>query len=166
MGLATRAEFERLFDRFTRSAWRLECQGVYNEPEEREPLKRFLAGEPDDGAWFADWPVWIRAQRAAGRTVSRVRVMTEPLTDYLRFQFTITPPAVEAGEDIRLLPAAAFAALDLPREDFWLFDDTVVALLHFGDDGVAGVEIITDDPTVATFRERRRRTWDAAFPYR
>jgi hypothetical protein len=166
MDLATREEFERLFDQFTRSAWRLECQGDYREPEEQEPLRRFLAGEPDDGAWFADWLLWIRQQRAVGRSVGRVRVLTEPLTDYLRFELAITPPAVEAGEDIHLLPAAAFRALDLPREDFWIFDDQTVALLHFGDTGVLGAEIITDDTRVASFRERRRRTWDAAFPYR
>lgn len=166
MRLSSREEFEALFDHFDRSAWRLECQGEYHEPEEQEPLERFLAGQPDDGAWFADWPVWIAQQRAAGRVVARARVMAQPLTDYQRFQLTITPPAVDAGEDIRWLSAASFAELDIPSEDFWIFDDHVVALLHFGDAGVLGAEIITDDAHVESFRDRRRRTWDAATPYR
>src|SRR5262249_19564591 len=123
-------------------------------------------GEPDDGSWFADWPEWIVQQRAAGRDVGRVRVLTDPLTDYLRFELSITPVAVQAGENIRLLRPGRFAELGVPREDFWLFDDTTVALLHFGDDGVAGAEIITEVPRVASFRERQRLTWDAADPYR
>jgi hypothetical protein len=162
---ATRLEFERLFDAFRRTAWRLECQGTYDEPEEREPLRRFLAGEPDDLAWFADWPIWIREQREAGRTIGRVRMLTDPLTDYLRFELSITPPAVEAGEDIRFIDQQKFDSLAIPREDFWIFDDTTVALLHFGDGGVTGAEIITNPDRVASFRDRLRCTWDAAVPY-
>lgn len=166
MSLASRSAFEQLFDTFERSAWRLECQGEYREPEEREPLRRFLAGEPDDLSWFADWADWIAAQRSAGRTIGRVRVLTEPLTDYLRFELSITPAAVEAGEEIRLLPAARFAELDVPRTDFWIFDDRTVAELRFGAAGVLGAEIVTDATRVESFRDRQRRTWDAASPYR
>ncbi|HEX3779920.1 MAG TPA: hypothetical protein VHX38_09640 [Pseudonocardiaceae bacterium] len=163
---ATRLTFERLFDTFERSAWRLECQGIYDEPEEREPMRRFLAGEPNDMAWFADWPVWIRNQRESGRTVGRVRMLTDPLTDYLRFELSITPPAVDAGEDIRLVDQHVFESLEIPREDFWIFDDSTVALLHFGGSGVSGAEIIIDPGRVASFRDRQRCAWDAAVPYR
>jgi hypothetical protein len=166
MAEATREEVERLFDTFERSAWRLECQGAYDEPEEREPIQRFLAGEPQDLAWFEDWPIWIREQRQAGRAVGRARMLTEPLTDYLRFELSITPPAVAAGEDIRLIDQLVFDELDIPREDFWIFDDLTVALLRFGDNGMAGAEIITDRDRVASFRDRQRRAWDAAVPYR
>lgn len=166
MTLATRQEFEHLFDTFEHTAWRLECQGEYHEPEEEEPLRRFLAGEPDDGAWFADWPAWIRKQRTSGRTVGRVRMLTEPLTDYLRFELSITPAAVEAGEDIRVLSEVHFRALDVPTTDFWIFDGRTVAELAFGTTGVLGAEIISDPARVAAYRDRQRRTWDAAVPYR
>ncbi|SFP07660.1 hypothetical protein SAMN05421810_101885 [Amycolatopsis arida] len=166
MQLTPRADFEALFDTFTESAWRLECQGVYREPEEAEPLRRFLAGEPDDLAWYADWPEWVRGARASGRTIGRVRVLTEPLTDYLRFELgRLTPPAVDAGEDIRLLAPDEFDALGLPREDFWIFDDAQVAVLHFGDHGVSGVELITEPGRVAEFLERKRRASAGAVPY-
>ena len=166
MELAPRPQFEQLFNNFTRSAWRLECQGAYDEPEEREPLRRFLADEPDDGSWFADWLEWVRALRTTDRTIGRVRVLTEPLTDYLRFELSITPAAVEAGEDIRALPDARFRTLGIPREDFWIFDDSLVALMHFGVDGVSGAEIITDPGQVESFRDRQQRTWEAAVPCR
>ncbi len=165
MTKATRDEVERLFDTFECSAWRLECQSSYDEPEEQEPLRRFLAGEPQDLTWFEEWPIWISRQRAAGRTIGRVRMLTEPLTDYLRFELSITPPAVEAGEDIRLVDQHVFESLAIPREDFWIFDDTTVALLNFGDTGMAGAEIVTDPGRVASFRDRQRRAWDAAVPF-
>ena len=72
--MLSRAEFERLFDTFTSSAWRLETQGVYDEPEEREPLRRFLADDPDDLVWMADWFVWIREITGTGKRFGWVRV--------------------------------------------------------------------------------------------
>ncbi|HKS44879.1 MAG TPA: hypothetical protein VJT49_07125 [Amycolatopsis sp.] len=165
--LTPRADFERLFDTFRSSAWRLECQGVYREPEETEPLRRFLVGEPDDLAWYADWPEWVRGVRASGRTIGRVRVLTDPLTDYLRFELErLTPPALAGGEDIRILSAIEFAALDVPQEDFWIFDEKIVGILHFGDTGVTGVEMVTGPDRVAEFIERKRRTIGASWTYR
>jgi hypothetical protein len=165
--MLSRTEFERLFDTFTSSAWRLEAQGVYDEIEEREPLLRFLAGEPDDLEWMADWFDWIRDITATGKLFGRVRVLADPITDYQRFELgLLSPPAVDAGEDIRVLTRAQARALDLPDQDFWLFDDTRVAVMHFGPGGVAGADLIDDLASVRPFRDARDRAWDAAVPYR
>jgi hypothetical protein len=165
--MLSRPEFEQLFDTFTRSAWRLECQGTYNEPEEREPFRRFLAGEPDDLEWIADWWAWVRSITQAGKRFERVRVVFDPLGDYQRFELgLLTPPAIEAGEDIRVLTADRARELELPDHDFWLFDDARVALMHFGPDGVTGAELLDDTATVRPFLDVRDRAWDASVPYR
>lgn len=163
--LTSRSEFETLFDTFTRSAWRLECQGTYQEPEEAEPMRQYFAGD-DDLDWFVDWLDWVGDVRATGRAVGRVRVLTDPLTRYLQFQLgSITGPAVDAGEDIRVLPAGQFAALEVPREDFWLFDDATVGVLRFGFEGVTGVEVVEGD-AVGEYLDRKRRVLDASIHYR
>ncbi|GAB3914418.1 DUF6879 family protein [Kibdelosporangium lantanae] len=164
--MLTREEFGRLFDVFERSAWRLEIQGVYDEPEEREPFRRFLAGEPDDLEWMQDWYDWIHEVTSAGKQCARVRATTDPLTDYLRWELgVLTPPAVDAGEDIRVLPAQQAIALELPRTDFWLFDDSSVAVLVFGESGVVGAELVDEREAVESYRRVRDRAWDAAVPY-
>lgn len=164
--MLSRAEFEALFDTFTESAWRLESQPAYDEPEEREPLRRWLAGEPDDLDWIADWWAWIRDITRAGKQFGRVRVVYDPPSDYQRYELDVlTPPAVAAGEDIRILPEARARALDLPGQDFWLFDNARVAVLHFGPDGVAGAELIEDATAVRPFQQVRDRAWDASLAY-
>jgi hypothetical protein len=165
MTRVTPVEFRALFDGVTRSAWRLETQFVYREPNEREPLHRFLSGEPDDLSWFTGWLDRIRLATAGGIRFGRVRVLSDPLTDYLRFELSITPPAVQAGEDIRVLPAHRARELGLPAEDFWLFDDERVALMDFGEHGVTGAEIITDPAEVARYRDVRDLALSAAVPY-
>ncbi|HEX3778906.1 MAG TPA: hypothetical protein VHX38_04525 [Pseudonocardiaceae bacterium] len=159
--MLSREEFKEWMSNWRTSAWRWECQGVYREPSEDEPLRQFLAGEPDLG-WFQGWLTRVRTWTAAGQRIGRVRMVTDPLTDYLRFELSITPPAIEAGEDIRFLSSARAAELGAPDEDFWLFDEEVVLALRFGEHGVSGAELITDPGKVSAYRAWRDKANAAA----
>lgn len=163
-----RAGFEALVAGFERSAWRLEAQGWYDEPDEGALLAQWLSdGDPAPTlAWFADWPEWIAEQAAAGRRFERVRVLTDPLTDYLRWQLdVITEPAIAAGEDIRVLPAAAAATLELGRSDFYVFDDRAVAVLDFDRGQVTGALLLDEPAELDAFRAIRARAWDHALRF-
>jgi uncharacterized protein DUF6879 len=39
-----------------------------------------------------------------GKTVRRVLVITEPVSEYIQFEYDSTPENLAAGEDIRWLP--------------------------------------------------------------
>lgn len=163
--LITGQDFGRLFSTFERSAWRLETQGIYREPNETEHFRRFLRGERDDLEWMREWLGNIRAVTQAGKAFGRVRVLTDPLTDYLRWELAVTPANVEAGEDIRVLTAAHAADLGLPDHDYWLFDDNLVARMHFGDHGFIGAELITDAGIVAEHQAWRDLALAHAVPF-
>ncbi|CRK59187.1 hypothetical protein [Alloactinosynnema sp. L-07] len=64
------------------------------------------------------WLDRIRADTAAGKTYRRVRMVTDPLTDYLRFELGVTDYNIAAGEQIRVLTDAQVVELWLPRQDF------------------------------------------------
>ena len=55
-----------------------------------------------------------------------------------------TPANTEAGEDIRVLSNKAAHELNLPDHDFWLFDDALVAIMHFDDDGMIAADNLAD----------------------
>jgi hypothetical protein len=135
--------FGELFSSFEHTAFRLEPRERYNSPGEQEPLRRFLAGEPDDLAWNRRWLDLMAEHAANGRIVSRVRVVSVPLSDYSRFGLYCAQYANQSGEDIRYLDRAD--ASGLPDFDYWLFDSKRAARLHFDDDDqMLGAEIITD----------------------
>lgn len=159
--------FRRLFDAYEHTAFRLETREHYVEDEEQEPLRRFLAGEPADDAWFADWVDDIREATAEGKRVERVRVVSEPHSDYTRFGLDLARLNVGAGEDIRYLPRPQAQRLSLPAEDFWLFDSQTVAILRFADDHrLLGVDVI-DDPVIVVRRcQWRDIAWHHAIPWR
>ena len=160
------AEFECLFATFGHTAWRWEAQASYHEPYELEPLRRWRRGEPDDLMWMVDWLDDIRAATAAGRLFQRVRLYPEPPTEYLRWQETVTPANVDAGEDIRIIGRDRAEELGLPAHDFWLFDDATLVRMHFDASGFVGGEMITDPGTVAQHRTWRDIAWTHAVPYR
>lgn len=149
---------------FERTAFRLETRERYSEPEETEPLRRFLAGRPDY-AWNEEWAAMIRQRTALGQRMSRVRVVAEPHSDYTRFGIDLARVNVAAGEDIRYLSRPQAARLSLPDHDFWLIDSSRVAILRFGDDDVLlGAAIVTDPAVVDGHRHWRDVAWDAAVP--
>jgi hypothetical protein len=148
------------------TAFRLETREQYNEPEEDEPLRRFLVGEPDY-SWNEEWATMMRQRTAAGKRMARVRIVSEPHGEYTRFGLDLARINVDAGEDIRYLPRARAIELDLPEHDFWLIDSSRLAILRFGDDDVLLGAEVSDDPTaIVQYGHWRDLAWHHAIPVR
>ena len=163
--LLTAEEFGRLVQGFEHTAFRLETRERYLDDEEREPVRRFLAGEPPDDAWFMDWYDAVRQLTAEGRRMERVRVVSEPHSDYTRFGIDLASRLkVPSGEDIRYLPRDRARELGLPDEDFWLLDSSRVLVLHFDGDVLLGAELVTDAAEVVRRAYWRDVAWHHAIP--
>ncbi|GAA0989952.1 hypothetical protein GCM10009555_074930 [Acrocarpospora macrocephala] len=147
MSLVSGPAFVDLFRSFAHTARRLETRDWYDSPSEYEPMRRFLAGEPEDMAWFQNWTGIVKQAVTDGRTMRRVRVVSLPLSDYARYGLDLARHNNAAGEDIRYLDRRDAAGL--PEFDFWVFDSNRVAKLHFTDDDkLLGAEIITGPAVV------------------
>jgi hypothetical protein len=121
---------------FRHRVFRLEALDWYDAPNEHEPYARFLARKPADMAWREPWKRLVRDVRASGRIMQRVHVVSEPVSDYIRFELLRVYPAnVEAGEDVRILSRATAKERGLDWDDFWLFDDDRAAVLIYDCEG-------------------------------
>jgi hypothetical protein len=164
------AEFDNLFSAFRHTAFRLETLDRYDVSYEEEPFRRFLAGEPKphDDAKQA-WVRTIADALAAGKRMERVHVVSEPPTDYLRFELAWGyPENVEAGEDIRILPVSLGSwPAGVPDQDFWLFDSKRVAVMHYDDRGrFRGAELVEGSDIVTQYCAWRDAAWHDAVPYK
>jgi hypothetical protein len=143
-------EFTRLFHEFEHTAFRLETLQVYAVDYETEPVRQFLAGTPmPDDRSKGEWCELIRDATAAGKRMSRVHVVVEPLTDYLRYELGWSyPPNVDAGEDIRIIPVQPGGwPTGLPEQyDFWLFDSRDLWVMAYDDQGGFLYAEQVDDP--------------------
>lgn len=163
----TTEEFNELFLNIRSSAFHLELRDDYDVSYENEPFQRWLNGEPDDYAWFQPWLDKVRKLTGSGKSVSRVRVVTEPHTDYIRFEMAMTPFNEDAGEDVRWLPRHQAEGIEFPEHDFWLLDNDAVVFNTINPDGTpAGRMLATDSAAVAACRTARDKVWELAIPHR
>jgi Family of unknown function (DUF6879) len=164
--LLSSEEFWQLFVSFKHTAFRLETRDRYEEPEEAEAFRRFLAGEAADDTWFMDYRRAVEGWVAERKRVERVRVVTEPHSDYVRWSLQVARLGTEAGEDIRYLPRQRAAELGLPDEDYWLFDSHKAAFLRFAEgDRRVGIELISDPAVVVQCGRWRDTAWHYAVPF-
>jgi hypothetical protein len=147
-GMITPAEFDARFPQwFTRSAFRLETLDYYDSPASHAAFGHFRAGQPFLMPWRAAWDAMVAND--IGKQFSRVHVVSEPLTDYLRFELICYQSGSAAGEDIRILPRR-LAPTDLPPFDYWLFDSQAAAIMSYDAQGTwLSTEFVTDPAFVA-----------------
>lgn len=158
-------DFEALFSQFAHTAFRLEVRESYaGMPYEVEPLRQFLNGVgPVDLEWTKGYRALVAEHAAAGRRVTRVRIVSEPWSDYTRFGVWLAAGTIAAGEDIRYLPRAHPAVGDLPNHDYWLFDSHRLYVLHFTeDDNLIGAEPVTDLARIVAANAARDAAWHYA----
>ncbi|MGH3903672.1 MAG: DUF6879 family protein [Pseudonocardiaceae bacterium] len=81
------SEFSAWFHQFQRSCFRLETLQRYGGSGEDDSIRTFLAGaNPQPHPGKQDWMALVRAATRDRRTMQRVHAVTEPLTDYVRFE--------------------------------------------------------------------------------
>lgn len=108
-------------------------------------IRAFLAGRtPQPHPGKREWMTLTGAAIRDSRRMQRVHVVTEPITDYVRFEVAWSYAySVAAGEDVRIIPVPEGQPWpsEIGTSDFWLFDDTELFTMHYDADSTwTGVE--------------------------
>ena len=127
----------------TRSAVHLEMRDHYGVAAEADAFRAWLAtGHLDTGPGSPDWAPWVDLVSRTvvrGVAVRRARIISEPVSDYIRYEHASTEVNVHAGEQVRV-PERDLAVLvgvdgvERPRDEL---DGLVEQLLVAGDVGIA-----------------------------
>jgi hypothetical protein len=163
-------ELGQLVATFKREALHLEMRDVYAVKDETQRFARFLEKGCRDHEAEAEerrpWMTLIQDSTAAGKVFRRARIISEPATDYIRYEWEGTSSNVEAGEKIKWLPRRLASAIALPGNDFWLFDDSTVAFTVFtGEGDVFECQLTTDRAAVQLCRSAFEAVWSLAIPH-
>lgn len=136
-----------------RSAVHFESRDVYT-PDDPDYLGWVVGKRFDPAVRYREWFDLIAATVTRGVQVRRARIVSEPVTDYIRFEYDVTAGLnVAAGEQVRWLPRRRAVGLLVPAVDCWIFDDEMVIFNHFAGDGSwpgeeSGTEVC-EDPQLA-----------------
>jgi hypothetical protein len=140
-------QFIDLIKEATASAVHLEMRDQYT-PDDPVFL-RWQAGHPDPDPVYPDWYDLVREHTARGITFRRARIISEPLSDFVRFEYDITAGLnVAAGEQVHWLPRRRASDLCLPGNDFWVFDGRMARLSHFAGNGDFLEDELSENSTV------------------
>ncbi len=149
-----------------RTAWHLELRDLYS-PGDPDWLEWQAGARFDPAERWAFWSDLVRETVARGVNVRRVRVISEPVSEYIQFEYEVTAAHnVAAGEQVRWLPRQTTGGLLLPVEDFWVFDGKVMLWNHIAGDGSWVGEERSDDFALAQVCSAAfQSAWDRATPH-
>ncbi|MET8163080.1 DUF6879 family protein [Streptomyces sp. NPDC005329] len=164
--------FEELMEAAQHSAVHLEMRDQYAVGDEADDYDTWLrTGRRDVDPSSEYWTPWvdlISRAVAGGVVVRRARIVSEPVTDYIRYEHAGTVVNVRAGERVRWLPRRQAADLMLPGADLWIFDDAQVLFNHFagnGDWSGAPNELRTEPNLVKQCSDAFEAVWERAVPH-
>lgn len=146
--MGTVPPFSELIAATATSAIHLEMRDAYTPDDQR--FLDWLVGKPLPQPPNPQWSELVRTHTARGVRFRRLRVVSEPLADYIRFEHEITEEVnISAGEDVRWIPRRRASDLCLPGNDFWLFDNRLIRFSYFSGVGDIMEDELVDDPSIA-----------------
>jgi hypothetical protein len=125
--------------------------------------------DPDDwDSWWRPWNDMTAKAQVRGVRIRRARIVSEPVSEYIRFEHGITFTNVAAGEEVRWLPRRRASRLALPGNDYWVFDDRLGLWNHFTGEGEIapdGHEVDSDPEVIKTCASAFESVWEIAIPH-
>lgn len=155
--------FETLVAHAKRSVTRLEMRDSY------EAVPLFKEWQ-QTGVPRYDWTRWenlVGTAMERGVRFRRARIVSEPVSEYIRWEHSITDGNAKAGEDVRWLPRSRAFDLMLPGADFFMFDQRLVRFGFSDGDGVSTrrYEFSSDPRTVTQCIAAFEMVWERAIPH-
>lgn len=156
--------FERMVHNAQRSVVHLEMRDTYDTTD--AAFIRWKEDSNTDYEWD-DWIELVGSAVARGVRFRRLRIVSEPVTDYIRWEHAISDGNIRAGEELRWLPRRQAFDLMLPGADFFMFDQRIVRYNFNAGDGhsLRQYEHVSDPRMVAQVVAAFEMAWERAIPH-
>jgi hypothetical protein len=156
--------FEDLLTATARSVVHLEARDTY-DPTDQAYLKWQKNGDTS-----YDWDSWITLVGAAverGVRFRRLRIVPEPVSDYIRWEHAISYGNIKAGEQLRWLPRHLAFDLPHPVADFFMWDQRLIAYNFTSGHGVdtGQMEYIADPRRILPVVGMFEMLWERGIPH-
>lgn len=167
MPSSIQTSFDELLAEAEQSAVHLEMRDIYyGNPRFEAWRKGERVDWSDRASWWRTFHDQIAEAVARGVRVRRARVVSEPVTEYIRWEHYVTHANVAAGEDVRWLSRRRTADLLMPGCDFWIFDGRVIQVHDFAGNGDFLSHEHYDDPELVALNAAAfERVWERAVPH-
>ncbi|HEY2762483.1 MAG TPA: hypothetical protein VGJ13_00475 [Pseudonocardiaceae bacterium] len=147
--------------------FRMEVRPEYEVTSDGEDFRRWLEGAIEP-TWSRKQP-WLdtlRRERDRGQVSTRVRILSEQVTDYERYACDFGYRYNSEYEDIRVLRRGEHEIpTGLIERDFWIIGDSILVTMFYDEHGrLLGAEVANSDQLDNHLRTREQ-AWAAAEPF-
>ncbi|MFF1817494.1 DUF6879 family protein [Kribbella sp. NPDC058245] len=117
-------------------------------------------------ASYGGWRDVVAGRLAEGKTLRRVRVVSEPLSEYQQMSLRFSGSAVAAGEDLRWLPRRLVSTIALPGNDCFVLEGRMAMFnVLDGDNDRSEIQLYTEPEAVKFCLEAFETAWSIAVPH-
>jgi hypothetical protein len=157
--------FEELLEASERSAVHLEARDTYDRTD--PAFQKWLIDGDTSYSAFDEWIELIGAAVKRGVRMRRLRIVSEPVSDYIRWEHAISYGNIAAGEDLRWLPRHLAYDLPIPIADYWMFDQRLISYNHTSGDGTDTnrLDFVTDPRKIVPVVGMFEMAWERAIPH-
>ncbi|MFE2549017.1 DUF6879 family protein [Streptomyces sp. NPDC059355] len=162
--------FAELLAKTSHHALHLEMRDVYGVESEDSAFAEWKRGGSRDfsdrSSWWSGFHQTVADGVSRGVQVRRARVVSEPVSEYIRFEHAGTVKNLAAGEEVRWLPRSRASDLLLPGNDVWIFDNYALKYGLFDGDGRhVGGQMVYDPEAVDRCLTAFNAVWERATPH-
>ncbi|GGP00976.1 DUF6879 family protein [Wenjunlia tyrosinilytica] len=163
-------DFAELLRSAQRTAVHLEMRDLYSVGDETAAFEAFRRSgtvdlDPDSASWQG-WTPIVREAVGRGVVMRRARIVSEPVTEYIRWEHALTAVNIAVGESVRWLPRRRASDIALPGNDLWLIDDERVLFHWFTGDGDWAGHAFNDEPAVVKMvNDAFEEVWARGIPH-
>ncbi len=134
------------------SLFRFEFLQEFSSSDEFSYFQEYKAtGKVEVHSLMQGWWDFIESKRDEGVTLQRVRLVREPLTDYVRWELEIHKQSSDYGDNICVLKEEKINSILKELGDFWIIDDHTVLKMQYSAQGqYEGFSVLPDAEKATT----------------
>lgn len=160
---------EKVWNKAQKNIFRLEAIPEYNVPEDLVLFNKWKQSKLESDKAFLKWLEGLNKTKERGVKMQRVRIVSLPFSDYIKYEIDFWKHSTKQGENILFLEAKRYEHIkqkfNFEPKDFWIFDDKILIIFHYDEKGdFVKEKLIPDKETIKKYVELKRELLDHAIP--
>ena len=162
-------QFQNTWNKAKNSIFRLESLPEYRIKHDLENFEKFKKRNPYIGSKERQWFSQLKKTKQKGVKIQRTRIISLPLSDYLRYEINFWQHSIKNGEEILFLDKKDYirikSKLKIKSKDFWMFDDKVLVIFYYDSKGRwLNEKIITNNKVINNYKKLKKELIKHAVP--
>lgn len=166
--MTSKLTFEDAWKQTKNSIFRLESFPKYKVPEDLEIFEKWKKGQNQFGAKPDLWLQNIKATKELGIVMERVRVVSLPISEYIRYEIDYWKFSIRNGENILFIGKEDFNEIkrlfNFKLKDFWFFDDKTLIIFYYDDGNFIKECFIDDEKVIEGYKKLKYKLLEKALP--